>query len=154
MNIVAIIGNITHDLKLNSGEKDGYAWNILNLSIAVNKYQKDKDDKVNYFKCVAGGNTAINIIKYFKKGSKIAITGELDTETYKNKETGANVNNTIIRVNKFDFVEKKNADNDSNNNYQAETTQVQPQVSNQQPQLDNAPNAGMQDDLTLEDLPF
>ena len=75
MNSINLIGNITNDLELKQGNSNGYDWSLLNFNIAINKWQKNKEDKAIFIKCVAGGKTAEIIAKYFKKGSKIALTG-------------------------------------------------------------------------------
>lgn len=80
MNVVVLEGRITKDLeikKITSNNED-----ILLFSIAVQR-QKDKVDFIN---CVAFGNEAVFINKYFKKGDGINIIGSLRQNSYETKE--------------------------------------------------------------------
>lgn len=82
MNKVVLIGRISNDLKLNViGEKK---TSTIQFSLAVNRNYKNKDGKydTDFINCVAFGNIADFINKYFKKGDELAVEGRVQTRTY------------------------------------------------------------------------
>ena len=107
MNTVNIIGRFCKEMKLESSTS---GTSYLHNSIAVDR--KGKDNTTDFFNVTAFGKTAEFIEKYFAKGSKIAITGHLQSDTYKNKD-GKNVSSVQIIIDTVDFCEKKESGNDS-----------------------------------------
>lgn len=81
INNVTLMGRLTADpeLKYTTTEKA-----VLNFTIAVDK--RRRDDGANFISCVAWEHTAKFIKDYFGKGSMIAITGEIDTRKYTDKD--------------------------------------------------------------------
>lgn len=81
MNKVCEIGRIVTglELKTTTNEKS-----VVNFRIAVSSYGKDNDDY--FFNCVAWGSVAEFICKYFSKGRKIGIDGELTSRTYETEK--------------------------------------------------------------------
>lgn len=103
MNSFTTLGRITNDLELkelSTGDK------VINFSIAEN-YGKDK---TNFFSCVAYGNKAEMIAKYFVKGALIAISGSFKTEEYVDKNTNQNRRNLKLIVNQAGFTGEKRDD--------------------------------------------
>ena len=112
MNKVVLMGRLTKDpeVRYSSGAKN---TEIANFCIAVErKFQKGQSDFIN---CVAFAKTAELIEKYFKKGSKILITGSIQTGSYTNKD-GQKVYTTNVSVEDIEFVDSKNSNQDSGNN--------------------------------------
>lgn len=116
MNVVTLVGNLCrdNDVRYSSGEN---ATAILRNTIAVQRKFKDKQTgnyESDFINIQAFGNNAEFINKYFNKGSKIGITGEIRTGSYINKD-GAKVYTTDVIVNNAEFVGKKedNPDNAS-----------------------------------------
>lgn len=71
---------------------------ICNMSIAVNDYQKNKDEEyVNYIDIVCFGKTAENCNEYLSKGSAVTIQGVLKQQRW---EKDGNKRNKIV-VNAF-----------------------------------------------------
>lgn len=95
-NRIIIIGRITKNLELKT-VKSGKS--LTNFSIAVSP----KQGEVYFFDCVAWGALAENICKYLKKGSQIAVDGQLTTNSYQNK-SGTNITKVIISVNSAEFL--------------------------------------------------
>ena len=132
MNNVQILGNITRDLELKYTQS-GVC--IGSFGIAYNEKRKQQDgsygDVTHFFDCTAFGKTAENINSYFRKGSKILIDGSLDYQSWKNQE-GKTQSKVGIKVNSFDFIDKKNdtqSNNSQTNNYppQGQQPVYQPQ---------------------------
>lgn len=124
MNNVCILGTLTKDIELKflvSGSA------VANFSIAVNQdYKKDGETikKTSFFNCVSFGKQAEILNQYFFKGSRILINGELNQETYQDKE-GKNREKITIRINSFDFIDKK----DNNSNTQPKQQEYKPQTN-------------------------
>ena len=108
MNNVILIGNLCrdNDVRYSTGEN---ATAILRNTIAVQRKFKNKETgqyDSDFIGIQAFGNNAEFINKYFTKGSKIAITGEIRTGSYTNKD-GVKVYTTDVVVNNAEFVTKK-----------------------------------------------
>lgn len=117
MNVITILGRISNDIQL-SHLKSGEA--IAKFNIVWNKRTKDKEDKPNFFKCVAFGRGAELLNQSHKKGDRILIEGELSQNLY--EWQGVTRNECQIIVKSLHFVENK---------YQ--NTPAQPSVSKPQP---------------------
>lgn len=108
MNNVVLIGNLCreNDVRFTTGEN---ATAILRNTIAVQRKFKNKETgqyDSDYISIQAFGNNAEFINKYFTKGSKIAVTGEIRTGSFTNKD-GQKVYTTDVVVNNAEFVTKK-----------------------------------------------
>ena len=99
MNTVNIIGRFTKDISLESSTS---GTSYLRNSIAVDR----RGDGTDFFNVTAFGKTAEFVSKYFSKGSKIAITGHLQSDSFTNKE-GKKVSSVSIIIDTVDFCEKK-----------------------------------------------
>ena len=114
MNRVDLIGNLCRDHVMNytTGEN---AKAILKNTIAVQRKFKNAEGKYDsdFISITAFGNTAEFLNKYFSKGSKVAISGRIQTGSYVNKE-GNTVYTTDVIVEDAEFVTKKD-ENPANN---------------------------------------
>jgi single-strand DNA-binding protein len=81
---------------------------VTSFTIAVDKaYNKENDHpEANFFDVVAWRNTAEFVTKYFTKGSRIIVEGELQTRNWQDKE-GKNHKATEIIASNVSFVDKK-----------------------------------------------
>lgn len=110
------IGNITRDPELRT-TPSGIEFSL--FSIAVNRaYNGSDGEKItDFFNCVAWRGIGKSIYQYCKKGSKIAIVGELQNRAYENKD-GQRIVNTEINVNRVTFLnygnQQKKANEDDN----------------------------------------
>lgn len=76
------------------------------FSIAVNRYFKKKDAKPNdkpekhttFIDCVAWGATGERVAKFGRKGAKIALSGDWESDTYSKKDSKEIVKRTHINV--------------------------------------------------------
>jgi single-strand DNA-binding protein len=101
LNMVIIGGNLTRDPEMKYvGETP-----LTSFTVAVNR-RFSKEDKTDFFNCVAWDKTGELIKQYFFKGSQIVLTGRLETRKWQN-EQGENRYATEIRVDTFEFVDKK-----------------------------------------------
>ena len=101
MNKVFLIGRLTKD-PVAQAKKDGKG-NYAKFSIAVNRFPEN----VDYFDCVAFDATGDAIIKYTKKGAKIAICGRIQMDKYTAKDGATRVQAHIVCEN-VEFLSAKN----------------------------------------------
>jgi len=107
INNVVLMGRITHDLELKSTAN---GVNVVSFTLAVERSYAPQGEKrqADFIDCVAWRNTAEFITRYFSKGSMIAVTGEIQTRSYEDKN-GNKRKAVEIVVNNASFCgEKKN----------------------------------------------
>lgn len=97
INTVTIMGRLTAAPELRTTQS---GKSVTAFSIAVSRqYDKEKTD---FIECVAWNKTAEFIERYFGKGDMIALTGRIETDTYKDKD-GNNRKSFKIIVNEVSF---------------------------------------------------
>lgn len=102
MNLVVQVGRFTSDPEIRHTQ-DGKAVMIGN--IAVNRrYKQDGQPDADFFTVVAFGEMAEFIEKYFRKGMKAIITGELRNNDYTDKYGVKHYNDEIL-VDTIEFAE-------------------------------------------------
>ena len=107
MNSVSLMGRLAADPELKTTQ-NGISY--CRFTLAVNRYSKDGEDTADFISCVAWRSTAEFICKYFLKGSKIALSGSIQTGSYTDKD-GRKVYTTDVNTDKVFFCEsKKNSD--------------------------------------------
>lgn len=102
MNVVALMGRLTADVEV-SHTPNGVA--VCKFTIAVDRYSNG-ERKADFINCVAWRETAENIARFFRKGSKIAVNGSIQTRQFQDKETGKNRVAFEVVVDRFHFCEK------------------------------------------------
>ena len=105
MNTFVGVGRLTKDVEVkntNSGK------NYANFTIAINRPFKDANGEriADFINCVAWGKTAEFVSNYFSKGSKIGVTGMVQTRSF-DDQNGQKRYVTEIVVNTAEFVEDK-----------------------------------------------
>ena len=101
MNRVEIIGRIVRDIKTESSTS---GTTYLRNAVAVDR--KGKKDEADFFEITAFNKTAEFIEKYFSKGKRIAISGHLQSNSYKDKEGKSHTSVSII-ADEVDFCDSK-----------------------------------------------
>lgn len=80
MNIVVITGRLTSDPKVREGEKT----KVASFRLAVPRpFTRDTAD---FLSCKAFGKTAEFLENYMHQGDEIAVSGRIETGSYKNKD--------------------------------------------------------------------
>jgi len=101
MNSINLIGRLTKDVELRY-TSSGKA--VANATLAVDRrFQKDKTDFLNL---VIWDKKAETLSNYTGKGSKIGVTGRVETDSY--EKDGRRVYKTEIIVEDFTFLDSKN----------------------------------------------
>ncbi|MCR5144526.1 MAG: single-stranded DNA-binding protein [Lachnospiraceae bacterium] len=122
MNRVIMMGRLTADPDVRFGA--GNNTQVTRFSIAVDRrFKREGDPDADFFNCVTFGKTAEFVEKYFRKGNRILIEGEVRNNNYTNKE-GQKVYGTEINVNSVEFCESKGASNNSANSAPAPSGDV------------------------------
>ena len=94
MNKVFLIGNLTRDpetIKTQNGNK------ISRFDIAVNRrFTQDGDQKADFFRVVSFRNLAEVVDNYLTMGSKVALTGSINTTKWEDKDGNAHKGVEIV----------------------------------------------------------
>jgi len=126
------IGRLTKDPELKMTQNQ---TNFCNFIIAVDRRFKDANGQrqADFIACVAWRQTAEFVAKYFKKGSKIAVVGSIQTRTYEDQNGQKRLVTEVI-VDEAEFVESKangNGNSPATNQTQASTAPTAPVTSEQ-----------------------
>lgn len=107
MNNVSLIGRLTADPELRHTQSD---LAMTRFSIAVDRsYTKPGEDRqADFINLVAWRQTAEFICKYFTKGQRIGITGEIRTGSYTDKNGNKRTSFEVF-VNNAYFCESRNS---------------------------------------------
>ncbi len=108
MNKVILMGRLTRDpeIRYSQGER---ATAIAKYTLAVDRtYKRDGESNADFISCTAFGRSAEFAEKYLRQGTKIALTGRIQTGSYVNKD-GVKVYTTDVIVDEQEFAESKAA---------------------------------------------
>lgn len=138
MNNVSLIGNITRDIELKGNDTK-----FTQFTVAVQRQFKNKQTgeyESDFITCKAFGKTAEIIAQHFSKGSKIGVSGNIQTGSY--EKDGNKVYTTDVMVRDITFVDRKG--------------QAGQAPKQQAPQQNNNPfnNSTGPIDINDDDLPF
>lgn len=107
MNKAILMGRLTRDPEVRYGGPENIA--IIRFTLAVDRrYKKEGEATADFISCVAFGNRAEFLEKYTKQGTKLVLSGHIQTGSYTNRE-GVKVYTTEIIVEEIEFAESKNA---------------------------------------------
>ena len=109
MNKVVLMGRLTRDPEVRYSQGEN-ALAIARYTLAVDRrFNRNNDDQsADFIGCVAFGRAGEFAEKYFRKGTKIAVTGRIQTGSYTNKD-GVRVYTTDVVVEEQEFAESKNS---------------------------------------------
>ena len=109
MNKVILMGRFTRDPEVRYSQGEN-ATAVARYTLAVDRrFNRNNDEQTaDFINCVAFGRSGEFAEKYLHKGTKIAITGRIQTGSYTNKD-GVRVYTTDVVVEDQEFAESKNA---------------------------------------------
>ena len=109
MNKVILMGCLTRDpeVRYSQGEQ---ATAVARYTLAVDRRGRSQENSADFIQCVAFGKAAEFAERYLHKGTKIVLTGRIQTGSYTNKD-GQRVYTTDIVAEDQEFAESKNAEN-------------------------------------------
>lgn len=108
MNKVILMGRLTRAPEVRYSQGDTPTA-IARYTMAVDRRtRKDGEASADFISCVAFGKSAEFAEKYLRKGTKLVVTGRIQTGSYTNKD-GAKVYTTDVVVEDQEFAESKAA---------------------------------------------
>ena len=110
MNKVILMGRLTRDPEVRYSAGDN-SMAIARYTLAVDRrFRRDGDSgsSADFIGCVAFGRSAEFAEKYLRQGTKIVITGRIQTGSYTNRD-GQKVYTTDVVVEDQEFAESKSA---------------------------------------------
>ncbi len=115
MNKVILMGRLTREPEVRYSQGDN-ATAVARYTLAVDRrFNRNNDEQTaDFINCVAFGKSGEFAEKYLHKGTKIAITGRIQTGSYTNKD-GVKVYTTDVVVEDHEFAESKNSAGSADN---------------------------------------
>ena len=123
MNKVILMGRLTRDpnISYSSGERQ---TTVARYTLAVDRRRRSDggEQTADFISCVAFDRAAEFAEKYLHQGTKIAVTGRIQTGSYTNRD-GQKVYTTDVVIEEQEFAESKSAaaGNGGDSNYAAYT---------------------------------
>ena len=112
MNKVTLIGRVVRDADIRYSQGESSTC-IARYTLAVDrKFKQEGQPTADFIKCIAFGKLGEFAEKYLHKGVKIAVTGRIQTGSYKNKD-GNTVYTTDVVVEEQEFCESKSQQSSS-----------------------------------------
>lgn len=120
MNNVTLMGRLTRDpdVRYSQGEN---AMAIARYTLAVDRRKRrgsGDEQTADFISCVAFGKSGEFVEKYLRKGTKVCVSGHIQTGSYTNKD-GVKVYTTDVVVDEHEFAESKAASNQATNNQES-----------------------------------
>lgn len=139
MNQVVLMGRLTRDPDVR------YTTNTQNEQLCIARYtlavdRRGKDNGTDFISCVAFGKAAEFVEKYLHQGTKMVVTGRLQTGSYTNKE-GNKVYTTDVVIEGQEFAESKKSES-------AQDEKAQEEAQNSEEGFMSIPEGA------TDDLPF
>lgn len=108
MNKVILMGRLTRDPEVRYGTGEN-STAVARYTIAVDRrFKRDGEQSADFISCVTFGRSAEFAEKYLRQGTKIVLTGRIQTGSYTNRD-GQKVYTTDIVVEEQEFAENKAA---------------------------------------------
>lgn len=107
MNKVILMGRLTRDPEVRYSQGGENPLSIARYTLAVDRrFRRDGEQTADFISCVSFGKTAEFAEKYFRQGTRITISGRIQTGSYTNRD-GVKVYTTEVVVEEQEFAESK-----------------------------------------------
>lgn len=103
MNLSIIMGRVVREPEIKYANE---GMCIAKYTLAVDR--KKREDGADFINCTAFGKSGEFAEKYFHKGTKVLVTGHIQTGSYTNKD-GVKVYTTEVVVDNQEFAESKSS---------------------------------------------
>ena len=111
LNKVILMGRLVRDPEVRYSQGENTSA-VGRYTLAVDRrYKREGEDNADFIGCVCFGRAAEFAEKYLHKGTKLVVTGRIQTGSYTNKD-GARVYTTDVVVEDQEFAESKNSSTD------------------------------------------
>ena len=108
MNKVILMGRLCADPEVRYSQNQNQTA-VARYRLAVDRrFKREGEQTADFISCVAFGKAAEFAEKYLRQGTKIALTGRIQTGSYTNRE-GQKVYTTDVVVEEQEFAESKGA---------------------------------------------
>ena len=115
MNKVILMGRLTRDPEIRYSQGES-SLAIARYTLAVDRgFKHEGKQSADFISCVAFARSAEFAEKYLKQGTKICVSGRIQTGSYTNKD-GVKVYTTEVVIEDQEFAESKNANGSVQNN--------------------------------------
>ena len=111
MNKVILMGRLTREPNVRYTQQNSSQESmcVARYTLAVDRRgARDGQQSADFISCVAFGKNGEFAEKYFKQGTKIAITGRIQTGSYTNRD-GQKIYTTDVVIEEQEFAESKKA---------------------------------------------
>ena len=108
MNKVILMGRLTRDPEVRYSQGEN-SMAIARYTLAVDRRfscNNNDENSADFIGCVAFGRSGEFAEKYFRKGTKVLVTGRIQTGSYTNRD-GVKVYTTDVVVEEQEFAESK-----------------------------------------------
>ena len=121
MNQLNFVGNIGNDaeVRYTPDQKAITSWSVALRS------GFGKSEKTNWVRCTMFGERGVKLSEYLKKGTQVAVSGEVSLNEYTNKQ-GENKASLECNVSNLTLVGKRDALNEPKESSKANAYQPQP----------------------------
>lgn len=160
MNKVVLMGRLTRDPNVRYTDSSQDAICIARYTLAVDrpkrKNQSADTPTADFISCVAFGRQGEFAEKHLHKGTKLCISGRIQTGSYE-KQDGTKVYTTDIVIENQEFAESKNAENQPRN--ATDNAEAKNYAGNKQNVRNGANNSDLDGFMDIpdsidEELPF
>lgn len=152
MNKVILMGRLTREPDVRYSQNADGSMAVARYTLAVDRRRGRGNDgseqTADFISCVAFGRSGEFAEKYLHQGTKVVVTGRIQTGSYTNKD-GQKVYTTDVVVEEQEFAESKSSASNGDTNYAAYTPSRQEPT---QPAGDGFMN--IPDGVDDEGLPF
>ena len=108
MNKVILIGRLTREPEVRYSQGEN-ASAVARYTLAVDRrFKREGDATADFISCVCFGKLAEFAEKYLKQGTKMVVSGRIQTGSYTNRD-GVKVYTTEVVIEEQDFAESKAA---------------------------------------------
>lgn len=111
MNKVILMGRLTREPDVRYSQNSDGSMAVARYTLAVDRRRgrnSDNEQSADFISCVAFGRAGEFAEKYLHQGTKIVVTGRIQTGSYTNKD-GQRVYTTDVVVEEQEFAESKSS---------------------------------------------
>lgn len=151
MNKVVLVGRLTRnpEVRYSQGEKPTA---VARYTLAVDRrIKREGSPTADFIPCVVIGKSAEFAEKYFRQGMRVAISGNIQTGSYTNKD-GVKVYTTEVYVEEQEFAESRSEHSSGSAPAQSQNAPTQTATPAQSADANGFMN--IPDGIDDEDLPF
>lgn len=149
MNKVILIGRLARDPEMRT-TSSGISMTRFTIAVSRPFNTQDGQQQTDFINCITWRRQAENVAKYCSKGSQVAVEGRIQVSSYDAQDGTKRYTTDVVCDNVTFLGSKAGNTNFTNDNYNAETSEVQTADITEDPFKDFGDEIALSDD----DLPF